>query len=75
MKGLWRLWAKALGEKASENDSEADLIAWIRTIIVIISIVTNLFTLSQHKNVARMKQIKSRTGKPYWFSYKLIRHY
>ena len=43
MKELWRLWAKALGEKASENDAEADLIAWIRTAIVIISIVTNLF--------------------------------
>ena len=43
IKRLWNLWAKALGEKASDNNSEADLIAWIRTIIVLISIVTNLF--------------------------------
>lgn len=46
MKQLWRLWAKALGEKASESDKEADLIAWIRTAIVLISVVTNLFIVA-----------------------------
>jgi hypothetical protein len=40
---LWRLWAKALGEKAGTTDQESDLIAWIRTIIVLLSVVTNIF--------------------------------
>ena len=38
---IWRLWAKALGEKAGLNDSEADKIAIIRTIIVATYIFTN----------------------------------
>lgn len=43
---LWRLWAKALGEKASPDDREADLVAIIRTIIVAIYIVTNIVIIS-----------------------------
>jgi len=43
---LWRLWAKALGEKASPDDKEADLVAIIRTIIVAIYIVTNIVIIS-----------------------------
>ena len=29
---VWRLWAKALGEKSGTTDSESDLIAIIRTV-------------------------------------------
>lgn len=36
-----RIWAKALGEKAGNNDREADLIASVRTAIVLIYIITN----------------------------------
>jgi hypothetical protein len=43
---LWRLWAKALGEKASPDDKEADLVAIIRTVIVAIYIVTNIVIIS-----------------------------
>jgi len=43
---MWRLWAKALGEKASDNDCEADRIAVIRTIIVLSYIITNLFIVA-----------------------------
>lgn len=43
---LWRLWAKALGEKASTDDKEADLVAIIRTVIVAIYIVTNFVIIS-----------------------------
>ena len=32
MRTLWRLWAKSLGEKVGETDSQADSIAVIRTI-------------------------------------------
>jgi hypothetical protein len=46
IKKCWRLWAKALGEKAGDSDKEADLIACIRTTIVLISIVTNLFIVA-----------------------------
>ena len=41
MKNLWRLWAKALGEKIGE-DMEADAIARFRTLIVLQAIITNI---------------------------------
>jgi hypothetical protein len=43
---FWRLWAKSLGEKASANDNEADKIAIIRSIIVLIYIVTNFVIMA-----------------------------
>lgn len=46
MKKFWRLWANALGEKAGKTDSEADLIACIRTIIVLTYIITNCFIVA-----------------------------
>jgi hypothetical protein len=42
----WRLWAKALGEKASTNNREADKVAVIRTIILIVYIITNIFIVA-----------------------------
>lgn len=46
MKKLWRLWAKSLGEKAGNTDTEADRIACIRTIIVLIYVITNFFIVA-----------------------------
>ena len=43
---MWRLWAKALGEKASDNVCEADRVAIIRTIIIVSYIITNLFIVA-----------------------------
>jgi hypothetical protein len=43
---MWRLWAKALGEKASENNDEADRIAIIRSLIVISYFITNMFIIA-----------------------------
>ena len=43
---MWRLWAKALGEKASPNNEEADKIALIRTLILLIYLITNLFIVA-----------------------------
>ena len=40
MKQLWRLWAKAIGEKEGATDSEADKIALIRTVIVLVNFIT-----------------------------------
>lgn len=38
---MWRLWAKALGEKASADNKDADRVALIRTFIVLFYIITN----------------------------------
>jgi len=46
MKKLWRIWAKALGEKASTDDTEADVIAGIRTLIVIVNFITCFFIMT-----------------------------
>ena len=43
---IWRLWAKALGEKSGATDQEADKVALIRTIIVLCYIITNLFIIA-----------------------------
>lgn len=45
-KTIWRLWAKALGEKASKCDKESDLVAWIRTFIFITYLITNCFIVA-----------------------------
>lgn len=39
----WRIWAKALGDKGSKCDKEADKIALVRTLIFVSYLITNLF--------------------------------
>ena len=46
MKGWWRLWAKALGEKTGNTDREADSVALVRTLVVLCYIVTNMFIIA-----------------------------
>ena len=46
IKQIWRLWAKALGEKTGDTDRESDRIACIRTIIVLSYIITNCFIMA-----------------------------
>jgi len=46
LRNVWRLWAKALGEKAGNTDLEADRIAGIRTVVVLTYIVTNCFIVA-----------------------------
>jgi hypothetical protein len=46
MKRLWRIWAKALGEKSGNTDKESDRIACIRTAIVLSYIITNCFIVA-----------------------------
>ena len=45
-KNFWHIWAKALGEKAGNSDAEADQIACVRTIIVLIYVITNFFIIA-----------------------------
>ena len=40
-KKMWRLWAKALGEKAHADNKQADKVAFIRTLIFLQVVVTN----------------------------------
>lgn len=42
---MWRIWAKALGEKATQSDKESDKVAWIRTFFVLQAVVTNLYII------------------------------
>ena len=42
---MWRLWCKALGEKVSTDNNESDKVALIRTILILQSIITNLFII------------------------------
>lgn len=46
MKNVWRLWAKALGEKSGSTDQEADRVAAIRTVVILIYIITNMFIVA-----------------------------
>ena len=46
MKNLWRIWAKALGRKDGRDDREADIIACIRTFILVSYLVTNFFIIN-----------------------------
>jgi hypothetical protein len=43
---MFRLLAKALGEKSGNTDQEADKIAWIRVIILVQAVVTNFFIVA-----------------------------
>lgn len=46
MINLWRVWAKALGEKSGASDREADYIAIVRSVIVVLNFITCLFIIA-----------------------------
>ena len=43
---MWRLWCKALGEKATGCNKESDKVAIIRTVILASYMLTNLFIVA-----------------------------
>jgi hypothetical protein len=45
MKKLWRLWAKALGEKIGQSNKEADKVAFFRTLIILQAVICNLMII------------------------------
>ena len=45
-KTIWRLIAKALGEKSGKNNQEADRIALIRLLITLQILITNFFIIA-----------------------------
>lgn len=46
LRKIWRVWAKALGEKAGATKQEADMVALVRTVILIGYFVTNGFIIA-----------------------------
>jgi hypothetical protein len=46
MRKIWRVWAKALGEKSGATKQEADKVALVRTVIVLSYIITNCFIIA-----------------------------
>ena len=46
IKNFWYLWVKAVGDKAHKHDTIADKIAIIRTLIVLVYVVTNLIIIA-----------------------------
>lgn len=43
---MWRLWSKALGEKATSCNNESDKVAFIRTILILQAVVANGFLIA-----------------------------
>lgn len=43
---MWRLWCKAMGEKATRCDKESDIVAIIRTVILAAYLITNGFIVA-----------------------------
>lgn len=43
---MWNIWAKALGEKSGRSDRQADVVALVRTIIVLSYFITNGFIIA-----------------------------
>lgn len=43
---MWRLWCKALGQKATECNKESDRVAIIRTVVFVAYMLTNAFIVA-----------------------------
>jgi hypothetical protein len=60
MMKVWRVWAKALGEKTGKNDREADAVARIRTFIFFTYLITNVAIVAnaiRHWDDAKKPQV------------------
>ena len=43
---LWKLWCMSLGEKASDDSKEADIVAIFRTVVVLVNFFTCFFIIA-----------------------------
>ena len=43
---MWRIWAKALGEKATSCSKESDHVAFVRTFLILQGVVANIFLIA-----------------------------
>lgn len=58
---MWRLWCKALGEKATPCDAESDKVAIIRTVVLLVYMITNMFIVAgvvRHWNDSGVEEVK-----------------
>lgn len=46
LRRIWRIWAKALGDKSGASNREADLIAVVRTVIIGVNFITCFFIMA-----------------------------
>tara|TARA_B100002019_G_scaffold12071_2_gene9731 strand:- start:2167 stop:2352 length:186 start_codon:yes stop_codon:yes gene_type:complete len=46
MRYYWKLWAMSLGERASEDSVEADKVAIIRSVVVLVNFLTCFFIVA-----------------------------
>jgi len=46
MKHAWTVWCRSLGEKTGNSDLDADRVAMIRTVIVLVNFATCLFIMA-----------------------------
>ena len=46
MRYYWKLWAMSLGERASEDSVEADKVAMIRSVVVLVNFLTCFFIVA-----------------------------
>lgn len=46
MKDVWKIWAKALGDKASNDSKTADKVALVRTVFILLAIITELHIIA-----------------------------
>ena len=46
MRKIWRVWAKALGDKSGASNREADIIALVRTVVVGVNFITCFFIMA-----------------------------
>lgn len=51
---MWKYWCKALGTKAYEDKSRADRVAIIRTMWILLHIVTCLFIIVGNGRVLKL---------------------
>ena len=42
----WKLWAKSLGEKSGTTNHEADIVALMRSVIVLVNFLTCFFIIA-----------------------------
>jgi len=42
MRRLWEIWAKALGEKSHNCNKKSDGVAFVRTILILQAVATNM---------------------------------
>ena len=72
MKKVWRIWAKALGDKSGKSDKEADYVAIIRTFIFLQLIITNCFIVGGNMTKLTRANSTGRMSKVIEIEYNII---